>query len=217
MLNINPSIGVTVPALQARWDWPACEVELGAVVSAGEDAYSDSGSSPPRKSPGGSSQVALSPRCEDTAVVSPETAPEAPLLLNVTEVANALDVSESWVRRHALELPVVRVGGMLRFDRSLLLRQFQSRIVHGKSLKPERNCMLSRYQRGYVHQRGSKLKVWYGIFREDVRKPDGRVERRQCNVRLGTLAELPTKNTARQRLAESWRTPNHQRLWIFAN
>lgn len=59
---------------------------------------------------------------------------------------------------------------------------------------------LNRYQRGSVFQRGSK-KVWYGKFREDVRTPDG-IRREQRLVRLGTLQELPTKNAARNKLAE---------------
>ena len=62
--------------------------------------------------------------------------------------------------------------------------------------------MLFRYQRGFVYLSGKNLKVWYGMFREDVRMPDGEIERRQRNVRLGTLAELPTKNAARSRLSE---------------
>jgi integrase len=40
------------------------------------------------------------------------------------------------------------------------------------------------------------------MFREDVRKPDGTLGRRQRNLRLGTVAELPTKNAARNKLAE---------------
>jgi len=40
------------------------------------------------------------------------------------------------------------------------------------------------------------------MFREDVHKPDGRTERRQRNIRLGTQAELPTKNAARNKLAD---------------
>ncbi len=46
------------------------------------------------------------------------------------------------------------------------------------------------------------MKVWYGMYREDVRTADGQLERRQHNIRLGTLADLPTKTAARNRLAE---------------
>ncbi len=61
---------------------------------------------------------------------------------------------------------------------------------------------MPRYQRGYVYQTGNKVKMWYGRFREDIPKPDGRIERKNHNLRLGTLAELPTKNAARQKLAD---------------
>lgn len=67
---------------------------------------------------------------------------------------------------------------------------------------------LRRYQRGYVYQTGKNVKVWYGVYREDVRKPDGTTERRQRNVRLGTFAELPTKNAARKKLADLLQSAN---------
>ena len=62
--------------------------------------------------------------------------------------------------------------------------------------------MLSRYQRGYVYQTGSKVKTWYGRFREDVPQADGQIVRRSRNVRLGTVTELPTKTAARSKLAD---------------
>jgi integrase len=68
--------------------------------------------------------------------------------------------------------------------------------------------MLSRYQRGYVYQAGRKVKVWYGMFREDVPLPDGGVVRRQRNLRLGTLADLPTKAAARNKLTDKLRSSN---------
>ena len=55
--------------------------------------------------------------------------------------------------------------------------------------------MSARYQRGSVFQKG-KAKVWYGIYREDVG-----TERKQRKVRLGTVAELPTKNAAQSKLS----------------
>lgn len=61
--------------------------------------------------------------------------------------------------------------------------------------------MLSRYQRGSVRQIG-KAKVWYGTYREDVKTADGTILRSQRKVRLGTSAELPTKNSARGKLAD---------------
>ena len=68
--------------------------------------------------------------------------------------------------------------------------------------------MLSRYQRGYVYLTGRKVKVWYGMFREDIQTPEGQVERRQRNVRLGTRAELPTWDAARKKLADLLKTPS---------
>ena len=49
--------------------------------------------------------------------------------------------------------------------------------------------------------KGKKVKTWYGRFRQDIQTPSG-VVRKQRRVRLGTLAELPTKNDARRKLAE---------------
>jgi hypothetical protein len=135
----------------------------------------------------------------------------------VKEAALHLHVSESWVRRHIAELPAVRAGRLVRFDSLLLNQQFKGKSLSetsgirfsastsaGRSLKPGRSVM-PRYQRGSVYQAGRKQKVWYGMFREDLQKPDGRVERRQRNIRLGILSELPTKNAARQRLSELMR------------
>lgn len=127
---------------------------------------------------------------------------QAQAFVNVLSAAKLFGVSPSWVRRHINELPAIRLGRLIRFDRQLLSEQVRARIESGKSLKPERIDMLFRYQRGHVFQLGKHLKVWYGMFREDIRKPDGQIERRQRKVRLGALAELPTKNAARNRLSE---------------
>jgi integrase len=123
-------------------------------------------------------------------------------LLDVRLAARVFGVSTSWIRRHVTELPAIRVGRFIRFDADLLSEQLRARIEIGKSLKPERTDMFFRYQRGFVYQKGRKAKVWYGVFREDVRNPDGQIERRQRNIRLGTLDELPTKSAARKRLSE---------------
>ena len=128
-------------------------------------------------------------------------------LLNVSETASLLHVSESHVRRHLAELPALRVGRLVRFDGALLASQFQGKLSAGKSLEPERKHMLRRYQRGYVYLAGSKVKTWYGMFREDVPQPDGRVVRRQRNMRLGTLAEFPTKAAARNELSDRLKNP----------
>ncbi len=123
-------------------------------------------------------------------------------LLTVKEAALCLGVSESWVRRHILELPVVRLGRLIRIDSSQLSKQFEGRslaqtsgiglasIAIGKPLKPGRSIM-PRYQLGSVYQAGRKQKTWYGRFREDIRKPDGTIKRRNRNIRLGTVSELP--------------------------
>lgn len=145
--------------------------------------------------------------CESKCAPDVQPAPDSALLC-VAEVALRLGVSECWVRRHIAELPVIRVGRLIRFDSSLIHRQFSGRIAVGKSLRPERKLMTSRYQRGYVYQSCRKVKVWYGMFREDVRKPDGQIERRQRNIRLGTLAEFPTKNAARNALSDILRNSN---------
>jgi len=129
-----------------------------------------------------------------------------PRALTACETATLLGVSESWVRRHRNELPLLRVGRLIRFDSFLLLQLTQARMQSGKSLRPERNSMLFRYQRGYVYLTGKKVKVWYGMFREDVRTPEGQVRRRQRHVRLGTRGELPTRSAARSRLAELFRS-----------
>jgi len=60
---------------------------------------------------------------------------------------------------------------------------------------------LRRYQKGYVYKTGKKIKTWYGMFRVDLKRPDGSIIRRQHNVKLGTVAELPTKAAAREALA----------------
>ena len=129
-------------------------------------------------------------------------------LLTVPETAAFLRVSESCARRHIAELPVVRVGRLLRVDAALLSRQFQGKLSAGKSLKPERKNMLFRYQRGYVYQTGSKVKTWYGRFREDIRQADGHIARKTRNIRLGTLTDLPTKAAARNKLTDKLRSSN---------
>jgi excisionase family DNA binding protein len=144
-----------------------------------------------------------SPESKGTSVSEGQpSSPDSKRYLAVPEVAESLGVSESWVRRHIAELPAVRVGRLVRFDASLLSERINGRMSSGKSLKPERASMPSRYQRGFVLLRGSTQKVWYGMFREDVRNPDGQIERRLRKIRLGTLAELPTKNAARNKLTE---------------
>lgn len=104
------------------------------------------------------------------------------------------------MRRHISELPSVRRGKLIFIDAALLSLQDQATIADGNSLKPERSKMPSRYQRGFVLQRGKK-KVWYGMYRMDVRTAEG-IKTVQKQVRLGTAKELPTKHAARQALAD---------------
>lgn len=117
-----------------------------------------------------------------------------------------LGVSESWIRRHIADLPVIKVGRLIRFDPALLLRQFQGKHSPGNRLKTEGesslNLQFRRYQRGYVFKRGKRIKTWYGMWREDVRKAGGGIVRRQRKIRLGTVSELPTLAAAREKLAQ---------------
>ena len=122
------------------------------------------------------------------------------LLLDVRQTATLLNVSDSWVRRHVAELPVVRIGRLIRFDSVLLKNQYSGNVsVSGKSLGKASMQIQRRYQSGSVYKRG-KNKIWFGVFREDVRKADGTLERRQRKIRLGTLSELPTKYAAMNEL-----------------
>lgn len=66
-----------------------------------------------------------------------------------------------------------------------------------KSLEPTGRLMPNnRYQRGGVYQRGKREKVWYGTYR--IETSEGR---RPINIRLGTMQGLPTKVSARDKLA----------------
>lgn len=60
---------------------------------------------------------------------------------------------------------------------------------------------LRRFQRGSVVKQGKKVKVWYGIWREDVKQPDGGFVRCKRKVRLGTVSEFPTRTLAYEELA----------------
>jgi integrase len=125
--------------------------------------------------------------------------------LNVHEAADLLGTSQSWIRRHVAELPAVRVGRLVRFDAGLLLRRFQCKNEPGNRLKPKgtknMNLRLRRYQKGSIYKCGKRVKNWYGMWREDVKQPDGSIVRRQHNVKLGTLSELPTRAAAQEALA----------------
>lgn len=154
----------------------------------------------------GENDVACTPeRITPACCLELTSQPDDRAFVTIRESAVLLGVSESWVRRHVRELPVVRLGRLLRIDSALLRRQFQGKYSSGNCLKPEgqktMSLQLRRYQRGYVYKTGKATKVWYGMWREDVMRPDGTLLRRQHNVKLGTLSELPTKFAAQQALA----------------
>jgi len=87
-------------------------------------------------------------------------------------------------------LLVVGIGRLVRFDSVLLKNQYSGNVsVSGKSLGKASMQIQRRYQSGSVFKRG-KQKVWFGMFREDVRKADGTLERRQRKIRLGTSANF---------------------------
>jgi integrase len=128
------------------------------------------------------------------------------LLLDVRETADLLGVSESWVRRHTTELPVVRVGRLIKFDRPSLHRQFQVKPSAGNRMEQKGDASMfqaakTRYQTGRVYKKGKKVVKWYGQFREDQIGADGKLFRVQKNICLGSLSELPTKQAAMRELA----------------
>jgi integrase len=136
-------------------------------------------------------------------------------LLTVRDIATLLNVSETWVRRHLGELPVVRVGRLVRFDGTLLRRKFQSTRIAGNCLSPERPVPMDfrRYQRGSVYKSGKRGKrVWVGMWREDVPIAGGGFTRRQRKVKLGTVAEIPDRADALERLAVLMRQKPTTRL-----
>src|SRR5882724_6518864 len=125
------------------------------------------------------------------------------MLLTVPQTAALVGLSESWVRRHQLDLPAVRMGGSVRFDSELLSQVLRGKVPSGNLLRSERTPMEPRrYQRGSVYLKGTGAnRTWYGVFREDV-SARGKVERRQRKVRIGTLTEVPSKNAALNILAK---------------
>jgi hypothetical protein len=65
-------------------------------------------------------------------------------------------------------------------------------IVHGHSPRPQTSKTSPLHRMGRI--------VWYGMWREDVRTAEGKIVRRQHNVTLGTVSELPTKAAAQEAL-----------------
>jgi integrase len=129
-------------------------------------------------------------------------------LLTVAECARRLNVSECWVRRHLYSLPVVRLGRLVRVDADRLPNSCVQNeklklefVADGRSLEQAKGDPMfqrnRRYQAGSVYlYKGKKMKTWYGMFRTDVIDADGKLCRKQQNVRLGSIQELPTKRDA---------------------
>jgi hypothetical protein len=101
----------------------------------------------------------------------------------------------------------VRVWRLIKFDSSSLRRQFQVKSDAGNRVKQEGSASMfqaaikTRYQSGRVYRKGKKAVKWYGQFREDRIDADGKLVRVQKNVCLGTLAEYPTKQSAKRELS----------------
>jgi integrase len=121
------------------------------------------------------------------------------MLWTVAQTADYLHVSVSWVRRHLVELPVIRCGCLLRFDPD----EIGLKLKAGKSLKSERvNMTPRRYQRGSIVWKNTNSgKVCYGMYRVDVQTTTG-IKRKQKKVRLGTRKEFPTDSQARNKLSD---------------
>jgi len=62
-----------------------------------------------------------------------------------------------------------------------------------------------RFQRGSIHKRGKRKRVWVARYSEDVAGPNGVVGRIRRSEILGTVAEIPTLRQAEQLLAERLR------------
>jgi len=125
-------------------------------------------------------------------------------LLTGKQAAALLGVSECWVRRHKSELPFLRIGSLIRFDEALLKRDLACRILREKPLKLRGERMshqIRRWQQGSVYKTGKRTKMWYGMWREEFSDPDGNIKRRQRNIKLGPITDLPTRTAARQALA----------------
>ena len=136
-------------------------------------------------------------------------APSESRTLTIAQVARDFSVSESWLYHHWRELPHFRVGRSIRFDSALLRRHFQARYQTRTGSRPNLEggipMGLRRYQRGSVVKQGKRIKAWYGIWREDVRLPDGGFFRRKRKVRLGAVNEL-SRSRAYDELARRMNT-----------
>lgn len=102
---------------------------------------------------------------EPVPVVDPEA-------ITVKTAAQKLSVSETWIRRHIAELPVIRAGGLIRFNARLLSEMISGTMQRGKSLEPKEPIMVNRFQRGSWKIRG-KNKMVVGRFRLETLNAKG--------------------------------------------
>ncbi len=65
-----------------------------------------------------------------------------------------------------------------------------------------------KFQRGSIHKRGKRKKVWVARYSEDVTGPSGVVSRIRRAEVLGSVTEIPTRRQAEQLLAERLRLVN---------
>ena len=114
-------------------------------------------------------------------------------LWDISQAAEYLKVSESWVRRHLAELPHSRHGRLIRFDPEGLKRT----VVDRKSLEPKEPIMVNRFQRGSWKVRGKK-KMVYGRFRLETL--DAKGEREIAVVKLGLRKEFATEYAIQKKL-----------------
>jgi integrase/predicted DNA-binding transcriptional regulator AlpA len=142
-------------------------------------------------------------------------------LLTVSQLAQALSLSVSWIYRRtgpkAIDpIPVVRLGKRgVRFNPDHVLLYIRSRERHpfsdrmgpsdgiarvnGKGFKLTRK----RFQTGTVRLREDRDPVWWEAFyREDVITESGRVKRIRKSVKLGLLKDIPSEAQAKRRLAQ---------------
>ena len=124
-------------------------------------------------------------------------------LLSIQETALLFNVSTSWVRRHLSELPVVRLGRMIRVDSEKL----KSTMADGKSLEPKEPLMVNRFQRGSWKVVGKKKMVW-GKFR--LEELDAKGDRKVKKVPLGLRKEFATESAIQKKLdavMDEWLKP----------
>jgi hypothetical protein len=123
-------------------------------------------------------------------------------LLNLNEVAAQLGVSRAWARDHCTRrdprIPVIRLG-----EKRALLRVRQTdlaQFIIEHLISPEEGgCIVStfrrtrmrlRHQDGWVEERGTKSKRWYGHYYRYLTTPEGKEIRRHIGVMLGEKSEM---------------------------